>query len=194
MATCRRVRSRPRSAAGATSPRRQTRLVPRSHRFGAGAGKKGGAQTGPNPTDRGKSGSKHHMITDRYGTPLATPMLTPSNVPDVVMLIPLVDHIRPVRGRVGRPRRRPDKLHADKGYASRANRRALRQRGIQPRIARPGIESSTRLGRHRWVVERSLAWLHRFRRLLPRYERDPEIHQGFLNLAAVLICWHALGR
>jgi transposase len=154
--------------------------------------KMGGAQTGPNPTDRGKSGSKHHLITDRYGTPLATPMLTPSNVPDVVMLIPLVDHIRPVRGRIGHPRRRPEKLHADKGYASRANRRALRQRGIQPRIARPGIESSTRLGRHRWVVERSLAWLHRFRRLLPRYERDPEIHQGFLNLAAVLICWHVL--
>jgi transposase len=118
--------------------------------------------------------------------------LTASNVPDVVMLIPIVDHISPIRGRVGHPRRRPAKLHADKGYASRANRRALRQRGIQPRIARKDVESSTRLGRHRWVVERSFAWLHRFRRLLTRYERDPEIHQGFLNLAAILICWSAL--
>jgi transposase len=156
--------------------------------------KRGGGKTGPNPTDRGRSGSKHHLITDRHGTPLATPLLTASNVPDVVMLIPIVDHISPVRGRLGRPRRRPTKLHADKGYASRANRRALRQRGIQPRIARKGIESSTRLGRHRWVVERSFAWLHRFRRLLIRYERDAEIHQGFLNLAAILMCWSVLTR
>src|SRR6185437_10217543 len=154
--------------------------------------KMGGAKIGPNPTDRGKPGSKHHLITDRNGTPLATPVLTASNVPDVVMLIPLVDHVAPIRGRVGRPRRRPDKVHADKGYASRANRRALRKRGIRPRIARKGIESSTRLGRHRWVVERSLSWLHHFRRLLIRYERDPEIHQGFLDLAAILICWGVL--
>lgn len=99
--------------------------------------KRGGAHTGPNPTDRGKRGSKHHIIADRRGIPLATPILTASNVPDVVMLIPLVDHVNPVRGRVGHPRRRPAKLHADKGYSSRANRQALRQRGIQPRIARP---------------------------------------------------------
>jgi len=108
------------------------------------------------------------------------------------MLIPLVNHITPIRGQVGRPQRRPDKLHADKGYASRANRQALRRRGIQPRIARKGFESSTHLGRHRWVVERSLSLLHRFRRLLIRYERDPEIHQGFLDLAAILICWSVL--
>lgn len=154
--------------------------------------KKRGAKTGPNPTDRGKFGSKHHLVTDRQGTPLATPILTASNVPDTVMLIPVVDHIPPVRGRRGRPRRRPKKLHADKGYASRANRRALRERGIQPRIARIGVESSERLGRYRWVVERTLAWLHSFRRLIIRYERDPEIHQGFMNLAAILICWNVL--
>jgi transposase len=99
--------------------------------------KRGGSKTGPNPTDRGRSGSKHHLITDRQGIPLADPVLTPSNVPDVVMLIPLVDHIQPVRGRTGRPRRRPEKLHADKAYSSKANREALRRRGIQPRIARP---------------------------------------------------------
>jgi transposase len=156
--------------------------------------KRGGAATGPNPTDRGKSGSKHHLITDAQGTPLASPMLTPSNVPDVIMLIPIVDHIAPVQGRSGRPRRRPDKVHADKGYSSHANRQGLRQRGIQPRIARRGIESSTRLGRHRWVVERSFAWLHSFKRLLTRYERDAEMHQGFLNMAAILMCWSALTR
>jgi transposase len=154
----------------------------------------GGGLTGPNPTDRGKLGSKHHLVADRQGTPLALPILTASNVPDVVMLLPLVDAIRPVRGGVGRPRHRPDKLHADKGYASRANRQGLRARGIAPRIARKGIESSERLGRHRWAAERSLAWLHRFRRLAVRYDRDPEIHQAMLNVAAVLICWNALQR
>jgi transposase len=156
--------------------------------------KKRGGKTGPNPTDRGKYGSKHHIITDRFGTPLASPLLTPSNVPDVVMLIPVVDHIRPVRGRIGRPRRRPKKLHADKGYASRANRAALRLRGIQPRIARMGVESRERLGRYRWVVERSLSWLHSFRRLAIRYERDPEIHQALMTLAAILICWNVLAN
>ena len=68
-------------------------------------------------------------------------------------------------------RKCPNKLHADKAYSSRANRRGLRERGITPRIARPGIESSERLGRYRWVVERTLAWLGRFRRLAIRYER-----------------------
>jgi transposase len=58
-----------------------------------------------------------------------------------------------------------------------------------PRIARRGIESPTKLGRFRWVVERSLAWLHNFRRLMVRYDRRADIHQAFLTLAAILICW-----
>jgi len=121
-------------------------------------------------------------------------MLTASNVSDVVTLLAMVDRIEPVRGRGGRPRRRPDKVHADKGYSSRANREGLRRRGIGSRIARKGVESSTRLGRHRWVVERSFAWLHRFRRLLVRYERDAEVHQALLTLAAILICWRRSRR
>jgi IS5 family transposase len=121
-------------------------------------------------------------------------MLTGSNVPDVTTLLTMVDRIRPIRGRRGRPRRRPDKLHGDKGYASRANRRGLRQRGIQPRIARKDVESSVRLGRYRWVVERTHAWLHRFRRLLVRYERRADIHEALLTVAAILICWRRLRR
>ncbi len=66
-------------------------------------------------------------------------------------------------GRRGRPRQRPDKLHADKAYDARARRRECRARGIRPRIARRGIERSDRLGRHRWVVERSHAWFNRAR-------------------------------
>jgi len=139
-------------------------------------------------------GSKHHVIVDRWGIPLAPPMLTASNVPDVITLLAMVDRIAPVRGRPGRPRQRPAKVHTDMGYISAANRRGLRARGIVPRIARKGIESRERLGRYRWVAERELAWLHRLRRLLIRYERRPDIQEAFLNLASILILWRAVRR
>ena len=83
-------------------------------------------------------------------------------------------------------------MHADKAYASRHNRQALRRRGIIPRIARPGIDSSSHLGRFRWVVERSLGWLNRFRRLVIRYERRGDIHLAFLDLGCALICFNLL--
>jgi transposase len=151
--------------------------------------KGGGEKTGRNPTDRGKLGSKHHLIVDRNGVPLAPPMLTPANQHDSVPLNEVLDSIRPIRQRRGRRRRRPAKLHADKAYDHRRCRAACRVRSIVPRIARRGIESPTKLGRFRWVVERSLAWLHNFRRLMVRHERRADIHQAFLTLAVVLICW-----
>lgn len=104
----------------------------------------------------------------------------------------MVDAIPPLKQKRGRPRKRPAKLHADKGYDSKANRKALRKRGITPRIARRGIESSTKLGKHRWVVERTFAWLTHFRRLTIRYERRLDIHQAFLQLGCALICWNYL--
>jgi hypothetical protein len=64
----------------------------------------------------------------------------------------------------------------------------LHRRGICPRIARCGVESSQRLGCHRWKVERSLAWLLANRRLTGRYERRADILQAFLHLACALIC------
>jgi IS5 family transposase len=96
--------------------------------------------------------------------------------------------VPPIRQCVGRPRKRPDRLHADKGYDFQHCRCALRRRKIVPRIARRGIESSQRLGRHRWIIERTLAWFSRFRRLTVRYERRLDILQGFHLLAASLIC------
>lgn len=157
---------------------------------------KGGAATGPNPTDRGKAGSKRHLVVDRTGIPLAI-VLSAANVHDSLLLEAALDAIpsihQPRRSR-GRPRRRPAKLHADKGYDYARCRLACRQRGIAPRIARRGIESSERLGRHRWVVERTLAWLNRYRRLTVRYERRADIHQAFLSLGCSLICWQALNR
>jgi len=118
-------------------------------------------------------------------------LLTGANVHDSVPLVELLDAVAPVKGRRGRPRQRPDKLHADKAYDARRCRSACRQRGIEPRIARRGIESSERLGRHRWVVERTLAWLARMRRLSIRYERRLDIHHAFTSLACSLICFKA---
>jgi transposase len=152
--------------------------------------KRGGERTGPNPTDRGTAGSKFHLLVDRQGVPLAV-QLSAANVHDSKLLEPLVDAVGPIRrptGEPGRPRQRPAKLHGDKGYDFGYLRQALRQRGITPRIARRGVESSERLGRHRWIVERTQAWLVTFRRLAIRYDRQAASVLAFLHLACTLIC------
>lgn len=150
-------------------------------------GEKGGPKTGPNPTDRGKKGTKHHVVTDKRGRSLAV-LLSAANVHDKRCALPLLDAIRPVHnGRRGRPRKRPKKGHGDKGYDDSDIRRGLRQRHIIPRIARKGIESSQRLGRHRWVVERTLAWLHNLKPLRIREERRDDIHLALLHLGCSLI-------
>jgi IS5 family transposase len=106
----------------------------------------------------------------------------------------LLDAVPPVRQPRGRPRKRPAKLHADKGYDYDKCRQALRRRGIKARIARRGVESSQRLGRHRWVVERTFAWLNRFRRLRVRYERRDDMHLAFTKLACAIITFRAVTR
>jgi transposase len=187
---------------GATAPHaarlaggcRPDRLVPRQPGLGERAGERGGGKAGPNPTDRGKPGSKRHLVVDRRGIPLAI-RLSAANAHDSRLLEPLIDAIPAIlgpRGRPGRPRKRPAKLHADKGYDFPRCRRALRRRGITPRIARRGVESSQKLGRHRWVVERALAWFSRHRRLAIRYERRPDIHLAFLHLTCSLVCLNFL--
>jgi transposase len=151
--------------------------------------KKGGEATGPNPTDRGKAGTKRHVLVDRNGVPLAL-TLSGANVPDGKMREATLEALEPIKRPVGRPRKRPAKLHADKAYDAAAQRQALRRRGITPRMARRGIESSERLGRDRWVVERTHAWFNQFRRLRIRYERRSDIHLAFLHLGCALICWN----
>ena len=106
----------------------------------------------------------------------------------------MLEAVPPLQGRRGRPRRRPAKLYGDKAYDHRFCRHACRRRGILPRIARRGVDSSERLGRDRWVVERTIAWLHRLRRLTVRYERRADIHLAFLVLGAALITFQQLIR
>jgi transposase len=103
-------------------------------------------------------------------------------------LLPAVDAIPPVRGKPGRPRRRPKRLYADRGYDSGPHRQELRRRHITPVIARRNTEHGSGLGKVRWVVERTLNWFHQFRCLGTRYDRDHRRHEAFMALACSLIC------
>ncbi|WP_418361205.1 IS5 family transposase [Streptomyces griseochromogenes] len=150
------------------------------------AGRSAGPKSGPSPVDRARPGSKHHVLTDAQGIPLAV-SLTGGNRNDVTQLLPLLDKVPAVVGAVGRPRRRPDALLADRGYDHDKYRRLVWRRGIRPVIAERGEPHGSGLGVFRWVVERTIAWLHGFRRLRIRWERRDDIHEAFLGLATCLI-------
>ncbi|MGX1955895.1 IS5 family transposase [Streptomyces anulatus] len=154
---------------------------------------KGGGHVGPSPVDRGRPGSKHHLIVDRLGTPLAV-TLTGGNRHYVTQLLPLLEAVPPIRGLRGRPRRRPRRLYADRGYDFDKYRRLLWKLGIKPVIARRGVAHGSGLGKVRWVVERAFAWLHQFKRLRTRYERRADLHQGLLDLACGIICLRRLRK
>lgn len=120
---------------------------------------KKGAATSPNPTERGKSGTERHLVVDRRDAPLRV-ALSGANRPKNMMMAPTLNAITGVHRRgCNRLRRRPERLYADKGYDHCSCQAECRACGIEPRIARRGVESSQRLGRHRWVVKRTHAWL-----------------------------------
>jgi transposase len=180
-----------RSIAGRAQRRRPDRLVASGGRQLQHPSRAGGTKTGPNPTDRGKAGSKHHVITDAAGIPLAT-TLTGANAHDVTQLLPLVEAIPAIGGKRGRPRRRPKRVQGDRGYDSQPHRDELRRRGIASNLARRNTEHGSGLGKTRWVVERTIAWLHQFRRLRIRYERRDDIHQAIMAIGCALICFNYL--
>ncbi len=181
-------------AAGAAERRGTAGLEPGGPRQRQPGGKKGGAEVGPNPTDRGRPGTKRHLVTDARGTPLGV-ALSGANRHDSMMLVATLDAVPGVRARGrGRPRKRPDKLHADKGYDHRRCRRECRARGIKPRIARRGVESSAHLGGTGGWWNASFAWLARFRRLSIRYERRADLHLAFTTLACAVICLRQIRR
>lgn len=133
------------------------------------------------------------MVSDAAGLPLVV-AVSAANTHDIRLLAPLIEAIPPIRSRRGPRRRRPVKVRADKGYESAELRRWLRRRGIVPRIARKGVESKERLGRHRWKIERTLSWLFGYRRLTVRYERHGDLFTAFLTLAAALTCYKKLAK
>ncbi len=154
---------------------------------------KGGADTGPSPVDRRKTGSKHHLICDGRGTPLKV-ITTAANVNDITQTLNLVDGIPPVAGRPGRPRRRPEAVLGDKAYESKAVRLELRRRKILPVISLKGAPNIKGLGKLRYVVEQTFALLHQFRRLAIRWERRLELHDALVSLGCSLICWRRLKK
>lgn len=174
-----------------TAKSQQDRFFAGRGRFGISSSGFGGQKTGPNPTDRRKSGSKHHIITDANGIPLAF-TLTGANRHDITQLLPLVEAIPSIAGKRGRPRKRPDVVQGDRGYDSQPHRIALRLLKIKSLLAKRRTSNGSGLGKTRWVVERTLSWLHQFRRLRVRYERRSDIHEAFLSIGCIIICWNQL--
>ena len=153
-----------------------------------GEGAKGGDLTGPNPTDRAKSGVKRHILTDGRGVPLAAE-ITGANVHDKWLVAQTLDA---VVVRAPRGPRRPMHLCLDKGYDYADAEAAARARGITPHVRRRGekpllgcVQGKPR----RWVVERTNAWHNRFRGLLVRWERIGSHYLALLHLACALIAF-----
>jgi transposase len=106
----------------------------------------------------------------------------------------LVDDIPPIRGRRGRPRRRPKALYGDRQYGTPRNQRGLKERGIEDHLARQRTPHGSGLGKVRWVVESTLSWIGQARRLKIRYDRLPAMHRAFHFLQLAKICCKILQR
>ncbi len=118
--------------------------------------------------------------------------LTGGHRNDITQLLPLVDEVPLVRGKRGRPRRKPRALHADRGYDHDLFRRRLRERGNTPKVARRGQPHGSGLGRIRWVAESAIAHLRGPRRLRIRWEARDDMHDAFLQLAHCMTLAHRL--
>jgi transposase len=147
----------------------------------------GGEDTGPNPTDRSKSGSKHHVMTDAQGVPLSA-TVTAANVNDVTQALDVLLKMPPVGGKSGPQREKPEKLQGDRGYDSEPLRCILRWLGIKPELAARNTDHGSGLGVFRWFVERTNSWLHSFGRLRRRLDHLTEIQDAFLQLGCDIIC------
>ena len=151
-------------------------------------GAKRGDLTGPNPTDRAKSGVKRHILTDGRGVPIAA-LISGANVPDAAMISEVLDAVV-MRGPRGP--RRPEHLCLDKGYDYPHVAPAIRLRGIRPHIRRRGEQpliGKVRGKARRWVVERTNSWHNRFRGLLVRWERRGAHYLALLQFACGLIAF-----
>ena len=153
-----------------------------------------GKKTGPNPTDRAKSGTKRSLLTDGEGVPLAL-AISGANVPDMRLVTETLH-----RFAVRRPQPNERKQHfcGDKGYDYADVRAFLRRRGYTLHIPRrgevkPKRRSHSRHPARRWVVERSHSWMNRYRRLLIRWEKKAANYEAFLHLACAWIAYRAAG-
>jgi transposase len=151
----------------------------------------GGEDTGPNPTDRSKFGSKHHVMTDAQGVPLSA-TTTAANVNEVTQLMHVLVNMPPVGGKPGPKRQRPERLQGDRAYDSQPLRSLLRWLGITPVLAARNTEHGSHLGVSRWFVERTISWIHSLGRLRRRLDRLVDIQDAFLQLGCSMICMRFL--
>ena len=150
-----------------------------------------GELTGPSPVDRAKPGTKHTLMVDRNGVPLAVKTVG-SNRSDQQELIPIVVEFPHIKGKPGRPKELPDTVIADAGYDDEAARTLLKWLGIEPLIRKRGAPHGSHLGRIRWVVERTISWFKGYRRLRFRYDRTKSMIEAWAKLAAAAICFRIL--
>ena len=146
----------------------------------------GGDETGPNPTDRRKPGTKQHLLVDRHGVPVEI-RVTGANRHDVTEIIPLVLDMPAIGGKPGPKVTKPKAVQADRAYHSAGVSALLAWRGIEAVIARRNTPHGSGLGKTRWVVERTNAWLKGFRRLRVRFDRSGFIYHAWNSLAAAII-------
>lgn len=128
-------------------------------------------------------------MVDANGVPLSG-RVSAANRPDVCLLLRVV--VKCPLARYGDPGRFPVELYADRAYDSDDHEALLRWMGIEPRFAQRGEPHGSGLGKVRYVVERTIAAVHQNRRLKVRYERRGDIHQAFLTLACIKVCWYRL--
>ena len=131
------------------------------------------------------------MLTDGGGVPIVA-KTTAANRHDVTGLLNLVNDVPAIKGKPGASRYRFDELYADRAYDSEPDREALREIGTTPHIPKRRTDHGRGLGQVRWAVERTISWLHQFRRLRIRYERRLDIHNAFLTIGCILICHRIL--
>jgi transposase len=148
--------------------------------------KRGGDLTGPNPTDRGKRGTKYHIATDGDGVPVAC-LATAANVNDTLAFERLFLAAFAVMARVRT-------VFADKGYDAEHHRDLCRAFGAEPGIHKRGQPRGSGLGQHRWPVERSNAWVLENRRLALRYDRLGFIIHSLLQAACIFLVAGRLAR
>jgi transposase len=151
----------------------------------------GGEETGPSPVDRAKPGTKHTLLVDRQGVPLGI-QTAGANASDHTQLFPTVVKFPKVKGKPGRPKERPAVVMADAGYDSAVSRAILRWMGIVPKIRSKDGEHGSGLGKVRWVVERTIAWVKGLRRMRVRYDRLGVIQAAWSTMATGVICFNIL--
>jgi transposase len=148
--------------------------------------KRGGDLTGPNPTDRAKLGTKYHVAVDGGGVPVAC-ATTAANVNDTLAFERLFLAAFAVMARIRT-------VFADKGYDAERHRDLCRAFGAKPRIHKRGRSRGSGLGKRRWPVERTLAWILENRRLALRYDRLGFIVQSLLQSACIFLVAGRLAR